>query len=81
MREGRRLLGPWGHGVVPRLRRAVLLGLRAPGDGVYAGGAQVLVLHRASCGRVEEERAGQRLTRAAAADQCGGGAARHEKRA
>jgi hypothetical protein len=81
MRKGGRLLGPRGQGGVRRLHRAVLRGLRAPRDGFHAGGAQVRRLHWSARGRVEAERAGPRLARAAAAAQRGGGGARHEERA
>jgi hypothetical protein len=79
VREGGRLLGP-RQGVVPRLRGAVLRGVRAPGDGLHAGGPQVPGLHRPACGRVQAGRAGARLPRAAAAAQRGGGGAGHEER-
>ena len=80
MRERGRLLGP-RQGVLPRLRGAVLRGVRAPGDGLHAGGAQVPGLHRPARGRGQAGRAGARVARAAAPAQRRRGGAGHEERA
>jgi hypothetical protein len=63
---------------VPRLRGAVLRGVRSPGDGLHAGGPQVPGLHQPACGRVQAGHAGVRLARATAAVRGGGGAGHEE---